>query len=80
MSEDNGIDFILFILIFVIAFLGVMAFYFNILSPFLRDREYIKMEMTRTTGREYMYWKHELKILYVSHIPIIGRLITKFMR
>lgn len=45
-----------------------------------KERSYIKMEMGRSKGREYKYWKKQLKLLYISHIPILGRIIIKFMK
>ena len=39
----------------------------------MKARDYIKMEMQRSDGDEYYYWKSELKRLYISHIPILGR-------
>lgn len=45
-----------------------------------KERSYIKMEMSRSEGREYRYWRKKLKILYISHIPILGRIIIKFMK
>lgn len=60
------------ILIFIIAIL-VQAF---IIVPFREERSYIKMEMKRSTDRNiYLFWKRQLKRLYLKSIPIIGRFI-----
>ena len=65
--------FLLFAFIGLISFFAVLAFYFYVIAPFMRAREHIKMEMKRSDGDEYYYWKSELKRLYMIHIPIIGR-------
>ena len=65
-----------FIFAFVVAivfFFIVIALYFNVIAPFMKARKYIKMEMKRSNSKEYLYWKSELKRLYMAHIPIIGR-------
>ena len=63
-----------FILIFLIAILVVVSFILNTVMPFIKEKDYIKMEMGRSFEEdEYIYWKSELKKLYLSHIPIIGR-------
>ena len=49
-----------------------LAFLVKIFLPFKEQRDYIKMEMARSFGEEeYLYWKRELKMLYISNIPII---------
>lgn len=53
-----------------------VTFYF----PFVETREYIKREINRSDDREYYYWKHELKMLYIEHIPILGWFIRRFKR
>ena len=71
---DNTEDtFLIFVFIVIFGFFVVMAFYFNVIAPFMKARDYIKMEMQRSDGNEYYYWKSELKRLYKAHIPIIGR-------
>ena len=66
----------------VLVFLGAIVFflfvllalYFNIVLPFIKDREYVKMEMRRSYSEdEYRFWKRELRRVYLRHIPIIGR-------
>lgn len=73
-TYDNTEDtFLIFAFVVIIVFFIVLAFYFNVIAPFMKARDYIKMEMQRSDGDEYYYWKRELKRLYISHIPIIGR-------
>lgn len=57
----------------IIIFSLVLAFYINLYLPFKKDRKYIKMEMARTEDEEYLYWKRELRQLYLSSIPLVGR-------
>lgn len=79
--EQNNDNLLLFcVVLFPILFLCILAVYFNTIRPFSEAREYIKMEMMRTDGEEYNYWKHELKMLYVEHIPILGWFIRRFKR
>lgn len=73
-TYDNTEDtFLIFAFAVIIGFFIVLAFYFNVIAPFMKARDYIKMEMHRSDVNEYYYWKSELKRLYISHIPIIGR-------
>ncbi len=72
--DTQGNAFLFFIFIVIIGFFIVLAFCFNVVMPFMKDRDYIKREMQRSDEKEYYYWKRELKRLYLSHIPIIGRL------
>lgn len=40
---------------------------------FFSERRYIKMEISRSANHdEALYWRHELKLLYLSYIPIVG--------
>jgi len=67
----------LFAIIFTVTIilLIILLLYFNVLSPLLKSRKYIKMEMDRSDGREYLFWKRQLKKLYMRHIPFIGRFL-----
>ena len=69
-TKEDAVLFFIFII--VISFF-VLAFCFNVVKPFMEERDYIKMEMRRSDEEEYYYWKKELRRLYLSHIPIIGR-------
>ena len=65
--------FLIFAFLVIIGIFIVLVLCFNVVAPFIKEREYIKMEMQRSDGDEYDYWKSELKRMYVVHIPIIGR-------
>ena len=73
-SHDNTEDTLLLFAFLAIAFLFiVLALYFKVIAPFIKARNYIKMEMQRSDGDEYYYWKSKLRRLYMERIPIIGR-------
>ncbi len=76
--QDNTIW--LLILLICLIFIVFLAFYFNIMKPFTETRDYIKTEMQRTEGEERLFWKNKLKRWYILHIPIIGRLVIKFLK
>ena len=58
----------------VLIFFVLLALYFNFIVPFVKEREYVKMEMRRSYSEdEYRFWKRELRRVYLRHIPIIGR-------
>ena len=51
-----------------------LAFFINLYLPFKEERDYIKMEMERSYEEdEYLYWRRELKYLYLRSIPLLGR-------
>lgn len=72
-------DIIFYLMISVpVLLLMLAALYQNVIKPFSRDKEYIKLEIRRAYSYdELLYWKRELKKLYISYIPIIGSLIVK---
>lgn len=65
----------MFIFIVVILFLIVLTFYFKAVAPFVKRRKYIKMEMKRSNGEKYYYWKRELRKLYISRIPFMNKFL-----
>lgn len=78
-DTSNSETLLLCILICIIGLLLIIAFYINVLLPFIKEREYIIMELNRSDEKEYWYWRRKLKILYLSKIPIIGYIIIKKM-
>lgn len=60
--------------------LAAIIWFFRTLLPFMSARAEIKMELSRSGGKEYTFWKRELKRLYVSLIPIVGRGMMKLIR
>ena len=72
IDDNNKIWAIWGIVLAVLVLLPVIcAFVMGVLVPFKETRDFIKMEMDRSEGRKYRYWKRELKNLYLSHIPIV---------
>lgn len=67
----------LFSLVVIFLLFTLIAIIYNVTAaarPFLREREYIKMEIKRSFDEEeYRYWKRRLKKLYLRSIPFIGR-------
>lgn len=56
--------------------LCIVVFYVNIIHPFLVNKRYIKSEILRSCDEEeFSFWKNELKKLYISQIPFLGKLI-----
>jgi len=83
MTENNSDIFfqlMLGILIFGFAVLAILAFVIHIYIPFKNERDYIYMEIKRSDIDEKKYWKKELKLFYISYIPIVGRMILRRMR
>lgn len=67
-NGDTGFAIFTVLIIFFI----FIAFFIKSYLPFKEDRDYIKAEMARSHGKEeYLYWKRELKMLYIRKIPII---------
>ena len=74
-TQNNQIYFLILIVVgvFVLAIVCV-GIYVEFIRPFLKRREYLIMEMKRSTKKsEYLYWKGKLKKLYLQHNPLIGR-------
>ena len=48
--------------------------------PFKSYARYLKMEIKRSYGNEYRYWKRKLKRHYVRSIPFIGKFLVRFIK
>lgn len=71
---DTEGDMLIILGLAVLILFVLLAIYFDIIHPLIKEREYLKMEMRRSYNEyEYRYWKRELRRLYLRHIPIIGR-------
>lgn len=76
-TSTNGDTGFVIIAIFIV-FLIFIAFFINSYLPFKEDMDYIKAEMARSHGKEeYLYWKRELKMLYMSKIPIVRSFVRQ---
>ncbi len=71
---------LLLLLLAILLFIYVLYFYFNVYLPFASEKRYIKGEMARSEGREYLYWKKKLKHLYIRSIPLIGRFLVYLIK
>lgn len=80
-NQDKNDTFIYILLFAPLVLLLIGVFYTEVLIPFLKKRNYIKREIARAYSKgEYRYWKSELKKLYISLIPIFGKMIVNHMR
>ncbi len=71
ISRTDATILLVFAVVAVIVLL-IISFYFKVLKPFSRERDYIKMELYRSSSNhEYNYWKRELRYLYLKHIPLV---------
>lgn len=67
-------EFLLFVVAIIIGSFIIIALFVNFFIPFKEERDYIKMEMDRSYEEdEYLYWRRELKYLYLRSIPLLGR-------
>ena len=74
----NEILILILIITVIIGFHLFIKFYVNFYLPFIRERDYIKMEMIRSYDEEeYLHWKKRLKELYISRIPIIRSIVRR---
>lgn len=67
----------LVILIFIIL---MMKFITCVYLPFADDRDFIKLEIMRSHGNERIHWQHEMKRLYLSMIPLVGKHLVNMSR
>ena len=72
-GNENG--FLLFLGVVILIILIATVIWFKVITPFLRERDYIKREIRRSLGDkdEYEYYQQELKALYLRSIPLIGK-------
>lgn len=65
------------ILVCILIFMLIMGFVHSFMA-FKKERDYIKMEIGRSfEEEEYLYWKRELRILYISAIPIVRDIVLR---
>ncbi len=67
----------------IVAFIVLLTFFILLflvsrIIRFMEERKYIKMEMERTEGNEYLYWRHKLKLLYLGSIPLFGAFLYRW--
>ena len=64
-------------LVSIIAIISLAWFYVNTWKPFVQEKAYIKMEISRSTGTEREHWEGELKKLYFAKIPLMRYFLVK---
>lgn len=64
-----------FLIVLVIFFIIMLIF--KVYVPFVKRARYFKMEMRRSDGEEYYYWKWQLRKLYRQYIPFAALFIRK---
>ena len=71
---------VLLVVVAFILFVAIYTYIMTVVIPFSNRKRYLKMEIGRSEGKERRYWKRKLKRHYVRHIPLIGKLIVRYMR
>ena len=78
--NDSNENLLYILIILLIALFLILTLCICVIKPFCETRNYIKMEMQRADDKdEYLHWKRELKTLYIAHIPLLGRVLGKFI-
>ena len=67
-------------LVILMVLLGIFLFIMligKVYYPFIKRARYFKMEMKRSDGGEYLYWRSQLRKLYRKYIPFAALFIRK---
>ncbi len=65
----------LFLGVLVLIIFSGFIYWLKKVEPFLRERRYIKAEIRRSFDEEErLEWEKDLKKLYLTSIPLIGKL------
>ena len=73
--NGNSSQIRVFLVVIVIFFVVMMIV--KIYWPFFKRVKYFKMEMKRSDGEEYYYWRSQLRKLYRKYIPFASLFIRK---
>ncbi len=65
----------IFLVLLVIFFIVMMIV--KVYVPFFKRARYFKMEMRRSDGEEYYYWRGQLRKLYRKYIPFASLFLRK---
>lgn len=79
-TVNSSYDTVIFLIISLILILAFYVFISQIWLPFVRDLRDIKREIDRNVGEKRDHYKRELKLFYISKIPIIGKIIYEKKR
>ena len=74
----HNYDYTSFIILILIVCFIVIYFTINIVIS-THERSHILIEIERSEGRERQRWEKKLRKVYINMIPIIGKLITKYI-
>lgn len=74
----HNYDYTSFIILILIVCFIVIYFTINIVIS-THERSQILIEIERSEGKERKRWERKLKKIYINMIPIIGKLITKYI-
>lgn len=82
MNNENDVKVlfcaaVVFVLLFLVLLTVAVAREYSI---FRTKRDYLRMEIQRTSGDEQGYWKSELINLHLSYVPIFGELAVKMRK
>lgn len=79
MIDDVTVCFIATVFVFV--FVIVAAFVIYVILPLKEERDYIKMEISRSDEEdERKAWERELEEFYINRIPVVRRLYYRFKK
>ncbi len=65
----------IFLVLIIIAFIIMLIF--KVYVPFIKMAKHFKMEMRRSDGEEYYYWRSQLRKLYRKYIPFASLFMRK---
>ena len=84
MTGESRVDILIMFLgvCLLLMFTGILVikFIMSVYLPFTEERNFIQREIMRTQGNEQVHWRHELKRLYISQIPLIGVYLAESSR
>ncbi len=79
MFRPGNLIYAYMLIIITVVLLSVLVvnYYTNVIVPFIKDKEYIKAEIGRSTGHAKKHWQKKLKRHNLSLIPFIGKFLAK---
>ena len=80
-NSSNGlIEFLGICMVAVILIILLIKYISCVYMPFVKERDFIKMEIARSHGDSRVHYQHELKRLYLLQIPFIGGFLIQASR
>lgn len=65
------------ILIVLLLIFSVVLVIYKVYVPFYKKAKYFKMEMKRSDGEEYLYWRGQRRKLFKKYIPFAALFLRK---